>query len=94
MADIFYLPVCAHNVASPLGTIASAHCAAAIRDFAGHEMNCGRLNSWDLWEKYAIYDRPFVKDGRIQLSDAPGYGVSLNEDYVRAHLADGEAWWG
>jgi len=94
LADIFYLPVCAHNVASPLGTIASAHCAAAIRDFAGHEMNCGRLNSWDLWEKYAIYDRPFVKDGRIQLSDAPGYGVALNEDYVRAHLADGEAWWG
>jgi hypothetical protein len=31
---------------------------------------------------------------RIQLSDSPGFGVALNEDYVRANLADGEAWWG
>jgi L-alanine-DL-glutamate epimerase-like enolase superfamily enzyme len=94
LADIFYLPTCAHNVASPLGTIASAHCAASIRDFVGHEFNFGRLNSFEAWEKYAVYDRPFIKDGRIQLSDAPGFGVALNEDYVRANLAAGEVWWG
>jgi L-alanine-DL-glutamate epimerase-like enolase superfamily enzyme len=94
LADVFYLPTCAHNVASPLGTIASAHCAASIRDFVGHEFNFGRLGSVETWEKYAVYDRPFIKDGRIQLSDAPGLGVALNDDYVRAHLANGEVWWG
>ena len=94
MADVFYLPTCAHNVASPLGTIASAHCAASIRDFVGHEYNFGRLHSIEAWEKFAVYDRPFIKDGRIQLSDAPGFGVSLNEDHVRANLAEGEVWWG
>jgi len=98
LADIYYMPVNAHNVASPLGTLASAHCAAAIRDFKGHEFNVGypkvQLGSSEAWEKYAIYDRPFIKDGRIQLSDKPGFGVELNEDHVRANLVPGEQWWG
>lgn len=98
LADIYYMPVCAHNVASPLGTLASAHCAAAIRDFRAHEFNVGypkvQLGTTEAWEKYAIYDRPFLKDGRIQISDKPGFGVELNEDHVRANLAPGEQWWG
>jgi L-alanine-DL-glutamate epimerase-like enolase superfamily enzyme len=31
LADIFNIPVSAHNAIGPLGAIASAHCAAAIR---------------------------------------------------------------
>jgi L-alanine-DL-glutamate epimerase-like enolase superfamily enzyme len=38
LADIFDMPVCAHNAIGPLGCIASAHCAASIRDFKGHEL--------------------------------------------------------
>jgi L-alanine-DL-glutamate epimerase-like enolase superfamily enzyme len=98
LADIYYIPVCAHNVASPLGTLASAHCAASIRDFRAHEFNVGypkvQLGSAEAWEKYAIYDRPFIKDGRIQISDKPGFGIELNEDHVRANLVAGEQWWG
>ncbi len=94
MADVFYMPVCAHNVASPLGTLASAHCAAAIRDFKGHEWNSGRLGAPENWERYVLHDGPLVKDGHIQLPDKPGIGVELNEEYVRAHLASGEQWWG
>jgi L-alanine-DL-glutamate epimerase-like enolase superfamily enzyme len=93
LADIYYMPVCAHNVASPLGTLASAHCASAMRDFRAHEFNVGG-GTIEAWEKYAVYDRPFIRDGRIQISDKPGFGVELNEDYVRAHLAPGEQWWG
>jgi L-alanine-DL-glutamate epimerase-like enolase superfamily enzyme len=39
-------------------------------------------------------DGPLVKDGRIQVPDKPGLGVEPNPDYVRAHLAPGEVWWG
>jgi len=98
LADLYYLPVTAHNVASPIGTLASANCAAAIRDFRVHEFNVGyprvQLGSSEAWEKFAIYDRPFIKDGQIQLSDKPGFGVELNEDHVRANLVPGEEWWG
>ena len=92
LASLFNIPMCAHCVSSPLGFIASAHCAATVRDFLGHECHAG----WTAggWDKFVIYDRPIVKDGRIQLSDKPGLGVELNEDYVRAHLLPGEIWWG
>lgn len=92
LASLFNIPMCGHGVSSPLGLIASAHCAATVRDFIGHETRI----DWESkgWDKFVIYDRPIIKDGRIQLSDKPGYGVELNEDYVMSHLAPGEVWWG
>jgi L-alanine-DL-glutamate epimerase-like enolase superfamily enzyme len=93
LAELFYLPVCAHIAASPLGALASAHCAAAIRDFRAQEFSPGALSP-EAWEKFVIYDGPVIKDGKYRISDRPGLGVELNEDYVRAHLMPGETWWG
>lgn len=90
MADTYYLPVCAHNVASPLGTMASAHCAASIRNFRAHESAAINTD----WEKMVIADGPIIKDGRIQLYEKPGLGVELNQAWVRSKLAPGEQWWG
>ena len=92
LAQLFYLPVCAHNVASPLGSLASAHCAAAIRDFRTQEFSPGRFPIED-WERAVIYDGPLIKDGKYRLSDRPGLGLQLNEDFMRAHLIPGEVWW-
>jgi len=108
LADIFDIPVCAHNAIGPLGTIASAHCAASMRDFKAHELSFGHLNGqpndspWGhvegdpikSWESFVLHDGPLVKDGRILIPDKPGIGVEPNPDYVRAHLAPGETWWG
>jgi len=92
LADIFYMPVCAHSAASPLGFMASAHCAATIRNFKAHEHSVGRFS--DAWEKFVIHTEPLIKDGEIQVPDKPGLGVELNEDELRAHLFPGEHWWG
>jgi len=91
-AGLFNIPMCGHGVSTPLGLIAAAHCAATVRDFIAHEARLDWV-SWG-WDKFVIYDRPIFKDGRIQLSDKPGYGVELNEDHVRSNLAPGEVWWG
>jgi L-alanine-DL-glutamate epimerase-like enolase superfamily enzyme len=71
LAELFYLPVCAHNVASPLGTVASAHCAAAIRDFRAQEFAPGTLPT-EKWEQVATYEGPVIKDGKIRILDKPG----------------------
>ena len=92
LADTFYMPVCSHIASSPLGFMASAHCAAAIRNFKAHEHSVGRFS--EAWEKFVIHSEPLIKDGRIQIPDKPGIGVELNEDQVRAHLFPGEQWWG
>ena len=41
-----------------------------------------------------IYDREIVKDGHIQLSEKPGFGVELNKEFASEYLMDGETWWG
>jgi L-alanine-DL-glutamate epimerase-like enolase superfamily enzyme len=92
LADTFYMPVCAHSASSPLGFMASAHCAASIRNFRALEHSVGRFG--EAWEKFVIHREPLIKEGHIQIPAKPGLGVDLNEDEVRAHLFPGEQWWG
>ncbi len=80
----------AHNPASPLGTIASVHAAAAMKDFRIHE-----LAKWvDWWPTLVTHKGPFWTDGYFILEDTPGYGVEIDPDVAKAHLAPGEVWWG
>jgi L-alanine-DL-glutamate epimerase-like enolase superfamily enzyme len=48
----------------------------------------------DEWEQFVNFDSPMIKQGKIQIPDKPGLGVTLNEDKVRANLFPGEQWWG
>ena len=78
---------------TPVGALASAHCAAAIRDFRAQEFSPGRMLPED-WEKFIIYDGPVIKEGKYRVSTRPGLGLELNEDFVRRRLMPGETWWG
>jgi L-alanine-DL-glutamate epimerase-like enolase superfamily enzyme len=89
-ADLYYIWTACHNPASPIGTIASCHAASAMRDFRIHE-----LAKWiDWWPDLVVREGPFWKDGYFTIQDKPGYGVEINPDVARAHLAPGETWWG
>jgi L-alanine-DL-glutamate epimerase-like enolase superfamily enzyme len=90
-ADMYYIWTAAHNPASPLGTIASAHACSAMRSFRIHEL--ARLDiNW--WEDLVVHEGPLIRNGYLEIQDKPGYGVELNPDVARAHLAPGETWWG
>ncbi len=90
LADLYYIWTAAHNPASPLGTIASCHAAAAMREFRVHE-----LANWvDWWPTLVIKEGPFWENGYFTIQDKPGYGVEINPDVAKAHLAPGEGWWG
>lgn len=88
LADIYYIPLAAHNVCSPVGTIAACHACAGMRNFTLLEFHAMDVPWWD-----DLVDLPgrIIQDGSIRLPDRPGLGVELNEDVARAHLADGEA---
>jgi L-alanine-DL-glutamate epimerase-like enolase superfamily enzyme len=90
IADLYYIWTACHNPASPIGTIASAHAAAAMREFRIHE-----LAKWvDWWPDLVVREGPFWKDGYFTIQDKPGLGVEINPDVAKAHLAPGESWWG
>jgi L-alanine-DL-glutamate epimerase-like enolase superfamily enzyme len=90
LADLYYIWTAAHNPASPIGTIASCHAAASMRTFRVHEL--AKYIDW--WQDLVIHDGPIVKDGYHTITSKPGYGIELNEDVARRHLAPGETWWG
>lgn len=89
-ADLYDIWTAAHNPASPVGTIASAHAASAMRNFRIHE-----LAKWiDWWPTLVTHEGPFWKDGYFIIEDKPGLGIEINPDVAKAHLAPGEIWWG
>ena len=90
LADSHYLATAAHNPASPVGTIASAHAAASMRDFRVHEL--AKYIDW--WQDLVIHDGPIFENGYFRIREKPGFGIELNPDVAKAHLAPGETWWG
>jgi L-alanine-DL-glutamate epimerase-like enolase superfamily enzyme len=89
-AESHYIATAAHNPASPIGTIASAHAAASMRDFRVHEL--AKYIDW--WQDLVVHDGPIFERGYFRIRERPGLGVELNPDVAKAHLAPGENWWG
>jgi L-alanine-DL-glutamate epimerase-like enolase superfamily enzyme len=66
LADLYYIWTACHNPASPIGTVASCHSAAAMRDFRIHE-----LANWvDWWPDLVVREGPFWQDGYFSIQDA------------------------
>ena len=91
MADVFGLPIANHNTGSQLHTWATCQWAASIRDYLACETTTG-VGGW--MDQLLLLEGPYIEHGFVQVTDRPGLGVELNPDVARAHLADGESWWG
>ncbi len=91
MADLFGLPMATHNTASQVHTYSNAQWASSIRDYLVTETVTGN-GGW--MDQLLVLDGPYIKNGYIQVHDRPGLGLTLNPDTVKAHLAEGEKWWG
>jgi L-alanine-DL-glutamate epimerase-like enolase superfamily enzyme len=84
-ADHYYMPVACHNLCSPVGTIASGHVCAACRSFITLESDSVELAHW---QDIILRDGPIYTNCYVVLSDKPGFGIELNEDVCRKHLAE------
>lgn len=91
MADVYGLPMATHNTGSQLHTWATCQWAGAVRDY----MTCETITGAGGWmDQLLQLDGPYIQDGVIRVNDKPGLGVELNPDVAKAHLAQGEVWWG
>jgi galactonate dehydratase len=89
LAEIYYIPFAPHNVASPIGTMASAQVCATIPNFLVIEFH------WlhrDYWTTIVTEKDDIIKDGYIALNDKPGIGLELDEEVARAHQYPGTTW--
>ena len=81
-AEAYYLLVAPHNVCGPVATAANVHLAACTPNYKILE----HFNDFaDAWVQGAVDSYPEVVDGYFNLSDRPGLGLTLNEDFVASH---------
>jgi L-alanine-DL-glutamate epimerase-like enolase superfamily enzyme len=89
LAASYRMPICLHNVSGLLLNLASQQFSAAIHN--APMMECARGSDQ---APAAKSNFPVIKNGKMQVHSSPGIGADLDEDYLRAHLAPGEPWWG
>ena len=75
-----------HHAGSPIGAMASVHCACTIRDFICMENHAMDLPWWE--DLVTGLDKPLVKDGHYTVPERPGLGVELNDEVVRKYLRE------
>ncbi len=81
-AEAYYILVAPHNVGGPVSTAAALHLAACTSNFKIQE----HFNDFaEAYVKEAAPGLPEVVDGYFALPTAPGLGVTLNEEVIRAH---------
>jgi L-alanine-DL-glutamate epimerase-like enolase superfamily enzyme len=85
-AAMFNMPMFAHNMCTPVGTMASAHVCAAVQTFVSLESDSVEL---PYWQDIILRDGPIYKEGYLEIPDKPGLGIELNEDVCRANLVEG-----
>lgn len=84
MADLRFVNLAIHNIASPVGLVAAAHVAAAIPNFLALEWHGASV---------PFYDElcgPVIEQGYLAVSDLPGFGIALNTDCAWRYRKVGE----
>jgi L-alanine-DL-glutamate epimerase-like enolase superfamily enzyme len=75
-----------HHAGSPVGAMASVHCACTIRDFISMENHAMDIPWWE--DLVTGIEKPLIKEGCYTVPEKPGLGVELNDDVVQQYLRD------
>ncbi|MDQ1329334.1 MAG: hypothetical protein QG641_2623, partial [Candidatus Poribacteria bacterium] len=73
-----------HMAGSPIACMASVHCAAATENFLALENHSIDTPWWN--EMVTGLPNPIIQNGYIDVPEAPGLGIDLNPDVLKAHL--------
>ncbi len=85
LAEAYYIPISPHDASGPINVTAGAHVMMTVPNFYRIE-----TGSYDL-SKYGDFVETPVDNsgGRIHLTDAPGLGLTMNLDFLRANAIEG-----
>jgi gluconate/galactonate dehydratase len=86
LADVHSRPLAPHNIAGPIGTLASAHVCASIPNFLALEWHAASVPFFD---ELLTTGGPVIEDGYITVPDRPGNGAELDLDVARRYARPG-----
>ena len=85
MAEAYYIPVSPQDASGPINIKAGAHVSATIPNF--YKLETMR---YDLSGYHPLIDVPLdIREGHLYLSEKPGLGINLDEEFLRAHAVPG-----
>jgi L-alanine-DL-glutamate epimerase-like enolase superfamily enzyme len=87
MADAiqeYGVPMAMHFAGTPVSAMANVHCAAATENFLVMEFHSADVPWWE--DMVTGIPKPIVDKGFINVPNAPGLGVTLNDEVVKKHL--------
>ena len=87
IAEAYGAWVAPHGYVSPVSALAASHVSAAIPNLFFQEWP-GRVPDAP-WEQELLEPPIRIENGHLIPSASPGLGARLNDDFVRAHRADG-----
>ena len=87
MAEAFYIPVSPHDASGPINILAGAQTMMTVPNCYKVEINSAWLPQLNRFISHPLD----VREGALHLSERPGLGVELDEEYIEAHL---DADWG
>ena len=87
VADAHLIQLAPHNPQSPVNTMASLHLDFALHNFAIQEV------MWPppMWMMEMFEGGPQIADGYAEAPEAPGLGITLNEELAISRASDGPA---
>jgi L-alanine-DL-glutamate epimerase-like enolase superfamily enzyme len=88
LAALYRTPITLHNVSGLLMNAASQQLAASV-------FNCPRIECTRRADglEWASPNPLVVRNGKMQVSTAPGLGVELDQDWISGHRFAGEPDW-
>jgi len=75
-----------HQAGSPVGAMASVHCACTLPDFQCIENHAFDIPWWQ--DMVKGIDKPLIKNGCYTVPEKPGLGIELDDEVVQKYLRE------
>lgn len=75
-----------HHAGSPVGALASVHCACTVRDLVSMENHAMDIPWWE--DLVTGIEKPIIHDGGITVPQTPGLGIELEDETVKKYLRE------
>ena len=90
LCDLEGVPIVAHNIQGPVGTVACAHAAASVPNFVALEYHAFDVPWFEDLVSRTGESGDVIEDGSIDLPEGPGLGIEVDFDVAEEYLLPGE----
>ena len=85
MAEAYYIPISPHDASGPINVVAGAQVMMTVPNFYRVETSHHDLSSYNKFIQTPLDN----SGGALKLTAAPGLGIEMNLDFLRANVVDG-----